>query len=129
MNPLALQAGLLTWLRDGVIITRGRGLVAFLLLGEALEGPLVGLHGLSCLLSHVGFKHLLDQFEDLPALSSGWRSLFEKVKVLLDSPECFLLLSEDSGRILLWHSLGGPVSAQLLLPFHLVVELQLGFKL
>jgi len=85
--------------------------------------------GLGALLSHVGLKLLLDQFEGLPALSSGWRSLFEKVQVLLDSPESFLLLSEDSGRILLWHSLGVPVSAELLMPFHLVVELQLGFKL
>ena len=53
MNLLALQGGLLTWLRDGVFITGRRGLVAFLLLGEALEGPLVGLHGLGCLLSFI----------------------------------------------------------------------------
>ena len=60
MNLLALQGGLLTWLRDGVFITGRRGLVAFLLLGEALEGPLVRLQGLGlgALLSHVGLKLL-----------------------------------------------------------------------
>ena len=53
MNLLAFKAGLLTWSLNWVELT-GRRLVAFLLLGEALEGPLVGILGLGALLSHVG---------------------------------------------------------------------------
>jgi hypothetical protein len=53
VDSLAFEAGLLTWSLNWVELT-GRRLVAFLLLGEALEGPLVGILGLGALLSHVG---------------------------------------------------------------------------